>query len=128
MFAILVPGALGCFLIKDLIGPYVFASTQPTNIERWIAFVLGSYITANLLLALGFLVNLPFSTSLLKKDVLFDPVLYKAAANTLAEMQGVQPDINPYWWAYAVVRLHSPIGRADVARADVGVVSRCTGP
>jgi hypothetical protein len=39
-------------------------------------------------------VNLPFSTSLLKKDVLFDPVLYKAAANTLAEMHCVQPDIN----------------------------------
>jgi hypothetical protein len=119
LFAVLVPGALGCFLVKDLVGPYVFASVQPTNIERWIAFALGSYITGHVLLALGSVVNLPLSTTLLKEDSFFDPALYKATANTLVETKDVQPDINPYWWAYAVVRLYSPVGRADVARADV---------
>jgi len=123
LFAVLVPGALGCFLVKDLVEPYVFASAQPTNIERWIAFALGSYIGGHVLLALGSLVNLPFSTStsLVKEDFFFDPVLYKAAAKAIAETAGVQSNVHPYWWAYAVVRLHSPVGRADIARADVGV-------
>jgi len=121
LFAVLVPGALGCFLIRDLAASYVFGATQPTGIERWIALALGSYILGHLLLALGFLVTLPYSTSASRDLRLFDPKLFESATKLMVETIGAESGVNPYWWAYAVVRLQSPIGSADVERADVGV-------
>lgn len=118
-FAVLLPGAIFCFIFRDFAQNRIFGPVLPHlngDPQNWIAFVLSAYLFGHFLLSFG-----------ARLDPLYDKIFLpymrrkgdelKLRAYTLVKRHP-EAKYDLLKWATAFVRIHSATAAADIDRLD----------
>lgn len=123
-FAILLPGALLAFALKDLAVEHVFGPVLPAvggETQGWLVFVFSSYLLGHFIFLLGSFIDDTFYDPYRKRfltagsDLTFDRAKEIKVRHIGDEKDKV---VNPFKWAKANVQLLHPAASVEINRLE----------
>ncbi len=117
IFAVFFPGAVMLYLHLDLVSAG-FANLfhiQPNGAEFWVAFIIGSYLGGQFLIASTVILN-RVENAYKKKRVLDDPIFLYVKENIPHERNEDLSRLKSYYRAYSFIRLNNANGLSEIEK------------